>query len=311
MASSTIAFSSGQNLGHSPPSRIAGDIRFCTEVDLAITADLQRLPVERHGVGSHFFLVWKQRRWDYCGGAPMKPASMRSEASLNEVPSLLRGCALKRVACWLEAVKAGSLCFLFIFESTRLDTCGLMISSIKGVKPASMRFPAEGVCFEKGCLRHWKRDNIQVLHGGCLFSVKEADLAITADLQRLHVEHHGVGSKGVGTCFQVLRQIWMKAFELLRRVEMGLIRTFLGFSGFGIGVSAGLVIGCYLFIYFQPTDVKDPIIRPLVERDSETFQSLLPEKPLWVITQILTGYVFRDYNVAKPIIAEQIPKYEF
>ncbi|KAI3735280.1 hypothetical protein L6452_14774 [Arctium lappa] len=91
-----------------------------------------------------------------------------------------------------------------------------------------------------------------------------------------------VGSKGVGTCFQVLRQIWMKAFELLRRVEMGLIRTFLGFSGFGIGVSAGLVIGCYLFIYFQPTDVKDPIIRPLVERDSETLQSLLPEKPLWV-----------------------------
>lgn len=38
--------------------------------------------------------------------------------------------------------------------------------------------------------------------------------------------------------------------------EMGIVSTVLGFSGFGVGVSAGLVIGYYLFIFFQPTDVK-------------------------------------------------------
>ncbi|XP_024994130.1 synaptotagmin-1-like [Cynara cardunculus var. scolymus] len=109
---------------------------------------------------------------------------------------------------------------------------------------------------------------------------------------------------------------------------MGLISTFLGFSGFGIGVSAGLVIGYYLFIYFQPTDVKDPIIRPLVERDSETLQSLLPEIPLWVknpdfdrvdwlnkFIEYMWPYLDKAIcktakDIAKPIIAEQIPKYK-
>jgi hypothetical protein len=37
---------------------------------------------------------------------------------------------------------------------------------------------------------------------------------------------------------------------------MGFFSTVLGFFGFGIGVTLGLVIGYYLFIYFQPTDVK-------------------------------------------------------
>lgn len=37
---------------------------------------------------------------------------------------------------------------------------------------------------------------------------------------------------------------------------MGFFRTVLGFFGFGVGVTMGLVIGYYLFIYFQPTDVK-------------------------------------------------------
>jgi hypothetical protein len=43
---------------------------------------------------------------------------------------------------------------------------------------------------------------------------------------------------------------------------MGVISTILGFSGFGIGVSAGVVIGYYLFIYFQPSDVKVNLIYP-------------------------------------------------
>jgi hypothetical protein len=37
---------------------------------------------------------------------------------------------------------------------------------------------------------------------------------------------------------------------------MGFFSTVLGFFGFGIGVTLGFVIGYYLFIYFQPTDVK-------------------------------------------------------
>ncbi|KAI7737646.1 hypothetical protein M8C21_001779 [Ambrosia artemisiifolia] len=109
---------------------------------------------------------------------------------------------------------------------------------------------------------------------------------------------------------------------------MGIISTLLGFSGFGIGVSAGLVIGYYLFIYFQPTDVKDPVIRPLVERDSETLERMLPEIPLWVkspdfdrvdwlnkFIEYMWPYLDKAIcktakEIAKPIIAEQIPKFK-
>ena len=63
---------------------------------------------------------------------------------------------------------------------------------------------------------------------------------------------------------------------------MGFFSTILGLFGFGVGISAGLVIGYYLFIFFQPSDVKDPEIRPLVEQDSETLQGMVPEIPLWV-----------------------------
>ena len=37
---------------------------------------------------------------------------------------------------------------------------------------------------------------------------------------------------------------------------MGLLSSILGFFGFGLGTSIGLVIGYYMFIYFQPSDVK-------------------------------------------------------
>jgi hypothetical protein len=45
-------------------------------------------------------------------------------------------------------------------------------------------------------------------------------------------------------------------FSVPRRLEMGVISTVLGFFGFGIGLTLGLLIGYYMFIYFQPTDVK-------------------------------------------------------
>ncbi|XWS63078.1 hypothetical protein CRYUN_Cryun06bG0065900 [Craigia yunnanensis] len=72
---------------------------------------------------------------------------------------------------------------------------------------------------------------------------------------------------------------------------MGFLSIVLGFCGFGVGISVGLAIGYYLFIYFQPSDVKvifvhvffqDPEIRSLVEQDSETLQRMLPEISLWV-----------------------------
>lgn len=40
------------------------------------------------------------------------------------------------------------------------------------------------------------------------------------------------------------------------RLDMGIISTIMGVFGFGIGVTIGLVIGYFLFVYYQPTDVK-------------------------------------------------------
>ncbi|WCJ35077.1 Calcium-dependent lipid-binding (CaLB domain) family protein [Euphorbia peplus] len=109
---------------------------------------------------------------------------------------------------------------------------------------------------------------------------------------------------------------------------MGILSSILGFCGFGVGTSVGVVIGYYMFIYFQPTDVKDPVIRPLVEQDSKTLQQLLPEIPLWVKNPdydrvdwlnrfIETMWPYLNVaickmarTIAKPIIAEQIPKYK-
>lgn len=109
---------------------------------------------------------------------------------------------------------------------------------------------------------------------------------------------------------------------------MGLLSTILGFCGFGVGISMGLVIGYYLFIYFQPTDVKVPEIRSLVEQDSKTLQRMLPEIPPWVknpdfdrvdwlnkFIESMWPYLDKAIckmarTISKPIIAEKIPKYK-
>ncbi|PIN17295.1 hypothetical protein CDL12_10049 [Handroanthus impetiginosus] len=109
---------------------------------------------------------------------------------------------------------------------------------------------------------------------------------------------------------------------------MGIISTILGAFGFGIGVTIGLVIGYFLFIYYQPTHVKDPEIRPLAERDSKTLEQLLPEIPLWIknpdydrvdwlnkFIEYMWPYLDKAIckmakKIAEPIIAEQIPKYK-
>ncbi|PIM97426.1 putative Ca2+-dependent phospholipid-binding protein [Handroanthus impetiginosus] len=109
---------------------------------------------------------------------------------------------------------------------------------------------------------------------------------------------------------------------------MGFLSTILGFCGFGVGISTGLLVGYYLFIYFQPTDVKDPQIRPLVEQDSQSLPRLFTEIPMWVknpdydridwlnkFLEIMWPYLDKAIcktakNIATPIIAEQIPKYK-
>lgn len=40
------------------------------------------------------------------------------------------------------------------------------------------------------------------------------------------------------------------------RFDMGIISTIMGVFGFGFGITVGLVVGYFLFIYYQPTDVK-------------------------------------------------------
>lgn len=37
---------------------------------------------------------------------------------------------------------------------------------------------------------------------------------------------------------------------------MGFFSSILGLSGFGVGISLGLVVGYFFFIYFQPRDVQ-------------------------------------------------------
>ncbi|KAL6646718.1 hypothetical protein ACP70R_015412 [Stipagrostis hirtigluma subsp. patula] len=108
---------------------------------------------------------------------------------------------------------------------------------------------------------------------------------------------------------------------------MGFFSTVLGFFGFGVGVTLGLVIGYYLFIYFQPTDVKHPVIRPLVELDTKSLESMLPEIPHWVknpdfdridwlnkFVETMWPYLDKAIcktakEIAKPIIAENTAKY--
>uniref|UniRef100_A0A2P2KZP5 Uncharacterized protein MANES_05G145400 n=1 Tax=Rhizophora mucronata TaxID=61149 RepID=A0A2P2KZP5_RHIMU len=109
---------------------------------------------------------------------------------------------------------------------------------------------------------------------------------------------------------------------------MGILSSILGLFGFGMGTSIGVVVGYFMFIYFQPTHVKDPAIRPLVEQDHKSLQRLLPEIPPWVknpdydrvdwlnkFIENMWPYLDKAIcktvrTIAKPIIAEQIPKYK-
>ncbi|KAI9128514.1 hypothetical protein K1719_001507 [Acacia pycnantha] len=63
---------------------------------------------------------------------------------------------------------------------------------------------------------------------------------------------------------------------------MGFFSTLFGVFGFGIGISVGLFIGYFLFIYFQTSNVKDPEISPLAKQDEDTLQRIIHEIPIWM-----------------------------
>lgn len=71
---------------------------------------------------------------------------------------------------------------------------------------------------------------------------------------------------------------------------MGFVSTILGFCGFGVGVSCGLTIGYYLFIYFQPCDVK--VLHSSVLFFCFCFNCYLP---LWSMGLCCISCVYRYY----------------
>ncbi|THG00278.1 hypothetical protein TEA_026304 [Camellia sinensis var. sinensis] len=107
--------------------------------------------------------------------------------------------------------------------------------------------------------------------------------------------------------------------------EEGII---LGILGFGIGLPIGLLIGFYFFVYSEPKDVEDPVIRPLHELDTTGLQDILPEIPCWVKSPdydrvdwlnkfLLDMWPYLDKaicgqirTIAQPIFAEYVGKYQ-
>ncbi|KAI3901998.1 hypothetical protein MKX01_040401 [Papaver californicum] len=63
---------------------------------------------------------------------------------------------------------------------------------------------------------------------------------------------------------------------------MGFVSSLLGILGFGFGFPVGILIGYFLFIYYQSKDVKEPVFRPIHEPDTNALLELLNELPLWV-----------------------------
>ncbi|CAN1339199.1 SYT3 [Linum perenne] len=108
---------------------------------------------------------------------------------------------------------------------------------------------------------------------------------------------------------------------------MGIFSTILGILGFSIGLSIGLVLGFFIFVYSKPKHVEDPVVKPLVELDSDALENILPELPLWVKcpdyerVDWLNKFILRMWpyldkaicaiirTTAQPIFAEYVGKY--
>ncbi|KAL6977208.1 Synaptotagmin-3 [Sarracenia purpurea var. burkii] len=109
---------------------------------------------------------------------------------------------------------------------------------------------------------------------------------------------------------------------------MGFLSSILGILGFGIGFPIGLLIGFYFFVFSEPKDVEDPVIRPLYELDTTNVQDILPEIPLWVKSPdydrvdwlnkfLLDMWPYLDKaicgtirSMAQPIFAEYVGKFQ-
>ncbi|KAJ6773524.1 EXTENDED SYNAPTOTAGMIN-RELATED [Salix purpurea] len=99
-------------------------------------------------------------------------------------------------------------------------------------------------------------------------------------------------------------------------------------SHLNINWDCNWVLHVYIFSANRCQDGADPVVRPLIEQDSKTLQRLLPEIPQWVknpdydrvdwLNKLIenmwpylnTAICKTAKNIAKPIIAEQIPKYK-
>ncbi|CAL9149366.1 synaptotagmin-2-like [Musa acuminata AAA Group] len=129
-------------------------------------------------------------------------------------------------------------------------------------------------------------------------------------------------------CFFFMSRGWRGLEPNWEGLKVGLVSTALGLFGFGAGLTAGVVVGYYIFIHFQPSDVKDPKIRPLLEDDTQSLERMLPEIPLWVkysdydridwlnkIVELMWPYLDKAIcrtakQVAEPVIAENALKYK-
>ncbi|KAK7338150.1 hypothetical protein VNO77_18750 [Canavalia gladiata] len=107
---------------------------------------------------------------------------------------------------------------------------------------------------------------------------------------------------------------------------MGLVGKFLGVLGFAVGISLGLLVGFFLFVYSETKHVKDPVVRPISDMGPNALQEILPEIPLWMKTPdyelvdwlnnfLLDMCPFLDKaicriirNTTRPIFAEYIGK---
>ncbi|KAF9594777.1 hypothetical protein IFM89_034760 [Coptis chinensis] len=110
--------------------------------------------------------------------------------------------------------------------------------------------------------------------------------------------------------------------------EMGFLCSLFEIFGFAIGVPVGLLVGFVLFIYSEPAHVKDPIIKPLHELDSNALHDLLDEIPQWIknpdydrvdwLNKFLSDmWPYLDKAIcgmikstAEPIFADYIGKYQ-
>ncbi|KAL7092076.1 hypothetical protein ACP275_12G143200 [Erythranthe tilingii] len=63
------------------------------------------------------------------------------------------------------------------------------------------------------------------------------------------------------------------------------VDSLLGIIGFGIGIPIGLLLGFFIFIYFQPRDVyQDHVTKSVDEFDSTSLIDLVFQLPLWIMS---------------------------